>query len=286
MSIGAVVISRNDGYGGDQPSKMLYSLSSLINALDEVIYVDWNSPGNVCMTNVIGHLLPCTGRLRVIQITMEMAAELTGHNPDVQLCVEVLARNIGLRRLHTDYMISTNGDVMCLDRQSIEAGILGPHNFHCVARRETHFPVLAAMGVPGSFGLVAALRAGGMNQFGQHQAGSPLPGDTWSLITAPGDFQLAHRDVWYGIKGFEESLVMRGYSDSNVQKKAAIYGFGLHLVRDIPVFHFGHYPDTGASGGTTNAGWNDMNTSLMHFAATTNPDTWGFSERQFTEVII
>jgi hypothetical protein len=45
--LGAVVISRNDGYGGDQPLKALYSLTSMIEAMDEVVYVDWNSPNDV-----------------------------------------------------------------------------------------------------------------------------------------------------------------------------------------------------------------------------------------------
>jgi len=283
MSLGVVVISRNDGYGGDQPDKVLYSLASYLHAADEVIYVDWASPNDQSLLPVIEDRLPSTGKLRGIQITNAMARELTNNNPNVQLCVEVLARNIGLRRLHTDYMISTNGDVMCLDRTSIDRGIRGPGIFHCIARRETHFPTVRAWGEPGTVKLVRALY-NGMSQFQQHQSGSPLPGDPWSLITAPGDFQLAHRDVWYGIRGYEESLVMRGYSDSNVQKKASIYGFGLELIRDIPAFHFGHYPDTGASGGTTNTGWNDMNTSLMNFTATSNPESWGFAGMTFPEI--
>lgn len=282
MTLGAVIISRNDGYGGDQPAKAIYALTSMINAMDEVIYVDWNSPGNVSLIEVIRPQLPKTGKLRHIQVTAGMHAEFTQCSPDVQNCVEVLARNIGLRRLKSDYLVSTNGDIMCLDRASITGGILDEQTFHCVARRETLFAAVSELG-PDYAREILRERT---NDFGQHQDGSPLgPSDPWSLITCPGDFQLAHRDLWHAIRGFEESLVMRGYSDSNVQRKADFYGFKLALVRNIPVFHFQHYPDTGASGGNT-MGWNNKEEALDNFAGTTNPTSWGFVDYKFEEEIL
>ena len=284
-TIGAVVISRNDGYGGDQPLKALYALTSMIQAMDEVVYVDWNSPDDVSLIQVIRDRLPHTGKLKHIQVTRAMHDELTNRSPDVQNCVEVLARNVGIRRLNTDYIVSANCDIMCLDRKSIEDGIIDRQTFHVVARRETPFPQVCSFGEPGTEQLLAEMRAR-TNHYGQHLDGSPLgASDPWSLITCPGDFQLAHHDVWEVVKGFEERLVMRGYSDSNVQRKAAFYGFDLRLVRNIPVFHFGHYPDTGACGGNT-LGWNDRAAALENFHGTTNPMTWGFIDREFKEEVL
>jgi len=282
QTLGAVVISRNDGYGGDQPLKLTYCLTSLIEACDEVIYVDWNSPGWPLIDDIRG-ALPHTGRLRAITIDPALASDLTHWSLDVQLCVEVLARNIGLRRLTTDYRISTNGDIMVLDRESIVKGIVDERTFHCIARRETDFVEVRSQ----KSEVRSQWLKENMERFKQHGAGSPLgPKDPWSLITCPGDFQLAHQDLWRAIRGYEESLVMRGYTDSNVQRKAADAGFKLKLVRDIPAFHFQHYPGTGASGGTHNSGWNDPDTSLFDFKGTTNPETWGFSDREFpTETI-
>ncbi len=283
-TIGAVVISRHDGYGGDQPAKATYCLTSLIQALDEVIYVDWNSPDDMSLMDVIRDQLPKTGRLRHIQITQAMARTLVNNHPDAQLCVEVLARNIGLRRLTSEYRISTNGDVMALDRESVLSGIQDARTFHCIARRETPFPKIRTS-APGSEDLRRHLRAE-INQYPQHPDGSPVAGDRWSLITCPGDFQLAHRDVWNGIRGYEEELVMRGYTDSNVQRKAEFYGYSLALVRAIPAFHFQHYPGTGGTGGTTNPRWNDADKSLWKFKGTTNPETWGFADQVFKEEVI
>jgi len=286
MTIGAVVIGRNDGYGGDTAAKALYALTSLIHALDEVIFVDWNSPNDEPLFEDILPQLPKTGKLRCIAITQAMHTELTG-GAEAQKCVEVLARNIGIRRLKTDWSISTNQDVMVVDRWSIERALRGEDTFHCVPRRDMDFPHFRRVAPPGNPALQEYLRVGiKIGKLVQAQDGSPLGSDDpWSLITCPGDFQLAHRDLWHAIRGFEESLIKRGYTDSNVQKKAALAGYRLELVRDIPVFHFCHYPDTGSCGGAFGA-WNDQRASLQDFTQTTNPETWGFSDREFPTIQI
>ena len=46
MKLSAVVITRNDNYGGNLNDRATYCLNSLVNTFDEVILVDWNSPEN------------------------------------------------------------------------------------------------------------------------------------------------------------------------------------------------------------------------------------------------
>ena len=46
MKLTAVVVTRNDNYGGNLNERATYCLNSLINTFDEVILVDWNSPDN------------------------------------------------------------------------------------------------------------------------------------------------------------------------------------------------------------------------------------------------
>lgn len=282
MTLGAVVISRNDNYGGAQTAKATFCFRSLIEAMDQVIYVDWNSPNDVSVVDVIREQLPSTGKFRHIRVTQQQHNNLVGDTPGVQKCIEVLARNIGIRRLMTDYIVSTNHDLMCLARETIEQGIINESTFHCIARRETKFPLLQEMKYMGAWQFLMEYG----HTFGQHGDGSPLgPSDLWSLITCPGDFQIAHRNLWHKIKGFEESLIFRGYSDSNVQRKAEFYGFDLKLVRSIPVFHFEHYPDTGSCGGAFGA-WNDRAPALEEFAGTTNSEMWGMADVDFEEEII
>ena len=42
MKLSAVVVTRNDNYGGNLNERATYCLNSLINTFDEVILVDWN----------------------------------------------------------------------------------------------------------------------------------------------------------------------------------------------------------------------------------------------------
>ena len=44
MKISAVIVSRNDNYGGYLNERASYCIQSSIDTYDEVIYVGWNSP--------------------------------------------------------------------------------------------------------------------------------------------------------------------------------------------------------------------------------------------------
>ena len=82
MKISAVIVSRNDNYGGHLNERATYCLNSAIETFDEVIYVDWNSED-------------FKGNLKHIVITPEVAKILTNNDPHAQVCCEVLGRNIG-----------------------------------------------------------------------------------------------------------------------------------------------------------------------------------------------
>lgn len=278
-SLGCVVVSRNDNYGGDLAKKLTYGLTSFIEFLDEVYYIDWNSPGQPLIEEIRKDL-PHQGKLHVIVVPPALASELTRFDPDVQNCVEVLARNIGIRRLTSDYIISTNSDIMIVDRANIEGNIQGDTVFHTIARSNIDFNEITQF--PSKTELYSYLKAARGHQ---HAPGSPLGGkDKWSLISCPGDFQLAHRDIWHKIRGFDEDLVYRGYTDSNVQRKADYYGFKQMLIYAVIALHFSHYPGSGSTGGNT-VKWNDPS-CLFDYQGTKNGEDWGFSNIDFQEKII
>ncbi len=284
ITIGAVVCSRNDNYGGDLQNKFIYTLSALLANMDQVYYVDWNSP-DISLFDAVRDDIPKTGKLHVITITPDMAKELTNNDPDVQFCVEVLARNIGVRRLTTDYIVSTNSDVMCVSRQNILDNITSENTFDVIARTDIPFSTVSSMPYGSQELFDYMLNNRHMWSSNQHQAGSPLgESDRWSLISCCGDFQLAHRNIWHTIKGFEESLVYRGYADSNIQRKADYAGYGLRLVRDTLAYHFTHYPDSGSTGGNS-ARWNTP-AAIYDYNGTLNTDDWGFANMAFKEEVI
>ena len=43
MKISAVIVSRNDNYGGHLNERAIYAINSAIHTYDEVFYIDWNS---------------------------------------------------------------------------------------------------------------------------------------------------------------------------------------------------------------------------------------------------
>ena len=110
------------------------------------------------------------------------------------------------------------------------------------------------------------------SHWNQEPPASVCSGDTASLVSNCGDFQLAHRDVWYGIRGFEERLYKRAFADSNVQRKAQVFGFGAKVNWETPIWHLGHEGGYGNSGGI-----NDKNLAIF-MNDTTNPETWGHSD--------
>ena len=93
MKISAVIISRNDNYGGHLNERAIYAINSAINTYDEVFYIDWNSETHSLLYDIKDNL-QLKGNLKHIVITPEVASILTNNDPQAQKCCEVLARNI------------------------------------------------------------------------------------------------------------------------------------------------------------------------------------------------
>jgi hypothetical protein len=255
----------------------------MIALLDEVYYIDWNSPRDQTLIDSIRHDIPSTGKLHVIVVNQALAKELTGSDPDAQHCCEVLARNIGLRRLSTDYLASTNSDIMIVSRENIDLFITDSDTFYTTAKTNIDFNHFKNLDLlprePRTFEYAQSISHLGF-QYGD------WGGDRWSLISGCGDFQVAHRDIWYTIKGFEESMIYRWYMDTNVQRKADFYGYKQKLLRELIALHFIHYPGTVVGGGREGTRLNDPHAAMENFIGTTNRDTWGFADREFPEEII
>ena len=111
MKISAVIVSRNDNYGGHLNERATYAINSAIDSFDEVIYVDWNSDTHSLIYD-IEHNLQSKGNLKHTAIPPALASAFTNYDPHAQKCCEVLARNIGIRRATGDYIVSTNIDII------------------------------------------------------------------------------------------------------------------------------------------------------------------------------
>ena len=284
MKITAVIVSRNDNYGGHLNERATYALNSAINTYDEVIYVDWNSSTHSLLWDIKDNL-QLKGNLKHFVIPPTAASQLTGYDPDAQKCCETLGRNIGIRRAEGDYIISTNIDVIHPKREEVEEIInkYKDQTFITLSRREVNWETIREFHG-------GELKFNEWDQLRNHiQSNSEervvkekiVEGDDYSLINCCGDFQLASKNIWNEIKGFEEELIYALYSDTNVQNKAVKHGFDLKAIFEPAMFHISH-GSKGWGGGGIVDGVNKKSNNPYRAVATQeltlNPKTWGFSD--------
>ena len=292
MKITAVIISRNDNYGGHLNERATYAINSAINTYDEVIYVDWNSPTHSLLWDIKDNL-QLKGNLKHFVITPEIASYLTNNNPDVQKCCEVLARNIGIRRATGDYIVSTNIDIIHPKREDIESIINDSDNNTMItlSRREVTWDIIKEFhGGEMKFQEWDKLRdyiyANSEERIYEEKT---VTGDDYSLINCCGDFQIAPKHIWDDIKGFEEELIYPLFADTNVQKKAVKHGFGLKAIYNPPMFHINHGSKGWGGGGIAdgiNKKANDQYRAIIAQEKTQNEISWGLGNTEIEYEII
>jgi len=277
---GVTLVGRNDNYGGRLAERAAYALNSCIISYDEVIYVDWNSRGETLHSVIKDNLLH-TGKLRCITVTPEEHKMFTKHYPGAQHCSEVLGRNVGLRRLSTDFMASTNIDEINPPREYLELfNSNDAHTFLTVARRGASLEHVQTLDSPKKINTVRDMMLG--RAYNQSWAVTREP---YSLVEWCGDLQLAHRDVWYAIKGYEESQLGVGVHDSFIQRKAKEAGYIIRASYEMPLWHLDHtkvsdYRDEAPCVSESNA------CLYENYIGSNNPETWGFSGFWFKEETI
>ena len=92
-----------------------------------------------------------------------------------------------------------------------------------------------------------------------------------SMFHSCGDFQLAHKNTWHKIKGFEESMIKRGFGDTRIQYKVLMAGGNLRATNFPPIYHLDH---------ERNDSPHLLNSDELS-EETSNSDKWGFSEEKF-----
>ena len=286
MKISAIIISRNDNYGGHLAERATYAINSAIATYDEVFYIDWNSETHSLLYDIKNDL-QLNGNLKHIVITPEIASILTNNDSQAQKCCEVLARNIGIRRATGDYIVSTNIDIIHPKREDIEKIINESDNntFVTLSRREMTWDIIREFhGGELKYSEWDKLRDYiYVNSEERKDEEKTVAGDDYSIINCCGDFQLAPKHVWEGIRGFEEELIYPLFADTNVQKKAVMHGFGLKAIYNPPMFHINHGSKGWGGGGIAdgiNKKSNDQYRAIIYQQRTENTESWGFGDTE------
>jgi hypothetical protein len=274
MKISAVFCSKNDN--PNNFTRVLLTLKNLINLYDEVVYVDYGSEG-ISLANQLRGLFPETGKLKVVEVPANFCKEVSPNNSNK--FIEVYARNIGIRRASSEFIVSTNQDIIC-DMPSV----LADDTMYTV--RRYNYPINLVDGL-----LKVENPLNYLKQIKHNLTRQPMAvdenrnaiwdaGDIWSLVVSCGDYQIAHRRVWDEIRGFEESMVERCYADSNLMKKSEDHGFKINIL-DLDIFHLDHPINL-----SSNYNMNDRVNYINNFSKTKNSVDWGFAKNNFVEVNI
>ena len=283
MKIGSVVVNRNDGYKDFE--RGIIHFKSFLNSFDEVNYIDWNSPKGSFLWE-IEDKLPKTGKIKHFIIPPSIVNKII-LDPIAQQCNEALSRNIGIVRSECDWIVSTNIDIIPPTRDEIKKLIktLDKDTFYTISRREAPKDLIYK-----HKDNIKELRKSLSHIPERHFPAKVTPNDNYSLINCCGDFQLAHKDVWNKIKGFEEEMIYQCYVDSNAQKNSVLNGFKLEVLYNPPLYHMEHgayytkddgtrvadLENKGAFKGDKKA-YNDVWRYVESFTNTNNKDSWGLS---------
>jgi hypothetical protein len=280
MIISAIICGRNDNYGGHLIERANYSINSLLETFDEVVYVDWNTEeGKNILTDDLD--IKDRSKLKVITINPNKVKELTKGVKCQPMC-EVLSRNIGIRRAKGDIIVSTNIDIIAPTRDELNIAVsnLKPMEMLTVTRKDIELVDLNKQFkdspfksdiMPIIYG-VDSIKMKLMSPFLEvdknliekfpeknHHAIS-------SIICGCGDFQVAHKETWYKIRGFEESMTKRQYSDTTVQYKLIMDGGKVKASNFPPIYHLEHERDNSS----------DILNSIEMVKKTENNEEWGF----------
>ena len=281
---GVIVGCRNDNHKEDE--RILVCLESMIEVFDEVWFCDWNSPkdkGPVLWK--FKDKLPKTGKLRHVVIPEETSKYLTHSVPNISPYALVLAHNLLLRRCTADWIVSTTIDIVMPKKEDINNFIntADKNTFYTVSRRDADYPELEKMGFENWREFRDKLN---LESQPQHFPAKVTPNDNYSLINCCGDFQLAHRDVWNGIKGFEEQMVYSCFNDTNIQKKAVLNGYNLKAEFDLPVYHLSHKGMGNDGSHPSKQHYNDPWKWVEYFQQSENDKDWGLGNVEIEFEII
>jgi hypothetical protein len=283
MKLGVVVVNRNDGYKDNE--RGIIHFKSMLETFDEINYIDWNSPNGSYIWEIKDHL-PKTGKIRHYIIPPDIVQQLIPYS-DASKCNETLSRNIAIRRSSVDWIVSTSLDIIPPKREDLINTInkLNNNTFYTVSRRELPLSIVEKY-TPEQW---KELREEAIQTIPErHFPAMVSPNDHYSLINCCGDFQMAHKDVWSKIKGFEENMIYACFSDTNAQKKAILEGCGLEVLYNPPLFHIEHKPYSVNEKGervqskefhtsTTKNANNDVWRFVEYFEKTENTEHWGLN---------
>ena len=282
MKIASVVVNRNDGYKDFKRGIIHFKLMD--ETFDEINYIDWNSPEGSFIWEIESKI-PKKQKINHYCIPPSVVGQIV-MDKNAQKCNEALSRNIAIKRSNADWIVSTNIDIIPPTRRELKSLIknLDKNTFYTISRREAPKDII--YNTP-----INKLRESLSTIPARHFPAKVTPNDNYSLINCCGDFQIAHRDVWNKIKGFEEEMIYACFVDTNIQKKAVLNDYNLKVLYEPALYHMEHGVYFTKDDGTRvqddqnkgsfkgdNKAYNDVYKWVENYNKSNNTQNWGLGD--------
>jgi hypothetical protein len=257
-SITAVVVGRNDDYMADFRQRLHATLEwNTRYLIDEVIFVEWNPPPD---RELLAYgLTERFKNLRAYVVPFE-THQAINRNPQLQL-LEYHAKNVGLRRATTPWILTTNADA-ALGMNTINRILNAALDPNIVWTAE-RIDIAWDENKQEQIGLFDSLR---YRRFIPYER------------LGTGEFALANRLLWERARGYDESLVKHKIG-CDVRGIAQLLAQGAQINRAGTVLHLQH-PTSCVEGVRSFHG--EMAT--VEGVPYQNPDDWGLGNAREREL--
>jgi hypothetical protein len=218
-SITAVVVGRNDDYMADFRDRLYATIDwNIRHLIDEVIFVEWNPPPDREL--LAFGLTAKFPSVRAYVVPPEIHQAIN-RNPHLQL-LEYHAKNVGLRRANTPWILTTNADA-ALGMNAVNA-ILHTELDPKIIWTAERIDIAWNENVQQKIGFLGSLR---YRRF--------IPYDRLGT----GEFSLVSRQLWEQARGYDESLV-RHKIGCDVRGVAQLVAHGAQINKAGTVLHLQH----------------------------------------------
>jgi hypothetical protein len=257
-SVAAVMVGRNDDYMSDFALRLRSTIAWNVKYLiKEVIFVEWNPPADRELLSIgLAKEFDC---LRAYVVPNKIHDEMC-RNQNISL-LEYHAKNVGIRRAHSPWIVSTNADAAFgLDTVS---SILNSPLVPTTVWNTQRVDIPWREGRQSGMTLASALRYRRVSPYNQY---------------GTGEFCFASRELWHEARGFDESMV-RHRIGCDMRGTAQMMALGAEVRKAGRVLHLAH-PSSCSEGVKPHHGEHAPLDNLPY----RNGDNWGLGDRAEIEI--
>jgi len=290
--ISIVTYGRNDNYSYNLVKRIAFSFNCLAEVLteeDEILFTDYNTPDHLpTLPESIWDTLTdkALSLVKVIRIPSHVHELIKRDSPLPIL--ENVSRNAAIVRSNPKnrWILSTNPDVLLVLssrwRNLTELLHEATDSFYEMPRMDIPESVWSSLDRKDPKTNIRALRDWLISNGAAVAETSPdWQFQKYILFDGPGDFQLAPREYFFRLRGFDEAMNKYFHSDSNLAKRMWLLNGSRtdHLLGSLWVLHQDHYLSGEWARTVTRIVHNDLSANVaLQNTIEANGASWGLSD--------